>query len=52
MLDDSGRGIHMSRLFADRLLINIKPGSITEVIIMNYFSTKYRGYRPLYITEI
>jgi len=52
MLDDSGRGIHMSRLFADRMLINIKPGRKTEVIIMNYFSSKYRGYRPLYINEL
>jgi CheY-like chemotaxis protein len=52
MLDDSGRGIHMSRLFADRMIINIKPGSKTEVIIMNYFSSKYRGYRPLYINEL
>lgn len=52
MLDDSGRGIHMSRLFADRMVINIKPGQKTEVIIMNYFTEKYRGYRPLYINEL
>ena len=52
MLDDSGRGIHMSRLFADRMVINIKPGQTTEIIIMNYFSPTYRGYRPLYINEV
>ncbi len=52
MLDDSGRGIHMSRLFADRMLINIKPGVKTEVIVMNYLSSGYRGYRPLYINEL
>jgi len=52
MLDDSGRGIHMSRLFADRMVINIKPGVTTEVVIMNYFSPRYRGYRPLYINEV
>jgi CheY-like chemotaxis protein len=52
MLDDSGRGIHMSRLFADRMIINIKPKIKTEVVIMNYFSPKYRGYRPLYINEL
>ncbi|MBD3391613.1 MAG: response regulator [Chitinivibrionales bacterium] len=52
MLDDSGRGIHMSRLFADRMIINIKAGVKTEVIIMNYFSHTYRGYRPLYINEL
>jgi CheY-like chemotaxis protein len=52
LLDDSGRGIHMSRLFADRMIINIDPGRKTEVILMNYFSNKYRGYKPLYINEL
>lgn len=52
LLDDSGRGIHMSRLFADRLIINVAPKRKTEVILMNYFSHKYRGYKPLYINEL
>jgi len=52
LLDDSGRGIHMSRLFADRMIINIDPNKKTEVILMNYFSHKYRGYKPLYINEL
>jgi hypothetical protein len=52
LLDDSGRGIHMSRLFADRMIINIDPNKRTEVILMNYFSNKYRGYKPLYINEL
>jgi CheY-like chemotaxis protein len=52
LLDDSGRGIHMSRLFADRLVINIEPNKRTEVILINYFANKYRGYKPLYINEI
>lgn len=52
LLDDSGRGIHMSRLFADRMVINIDPNKKTEVILMNYFSNKYRGYKPLYINEL
>jgi CheY-like chemotaxis protein len=52
MLDDSGRGIHMSRLFADRLIINIHPQKKTEVIFMNYFSNKYSGYKPLCINEL
>lgn len=52
LLDDSGRGIHMSRLFADRMIINIDPNKKTEVIIINYFSNKYRGYKPLYINEL
>ena len=52
VLDDSGRGIHMSRLFADRMIINIEPNKRTEVILINYFSHKYRGYKPLYINEL
>jgi CheY-like chemotaxis protein len=51
-LDDSGRGLHMSRLFSDRLIINIAPKKKTEVILINYFSHKYRGYKPLYINEL
>jgi CheY-like chemotaxis protein/anti-sigma regulatory factor (Ser/Thr protein kinase) len=52
LLDDSGRGIHMSRLFSDRMVINIDPNKRTEVILINYFSDKYRGYKPLYINEL
>ncbi|MDO5575794.1 MAG: response regulator [Fibrobacter sp.] len=52
LLDYSGRGIHMSRLFADRLIINIDPNKRTEVILINYFSNQYRGYKPLYINEL
>ena len=52
MLDSSGRGIHMSRIFADRMIINIDPAKKTEVILMNYFLPTYRGYKPLYINEL
>ncbi len=52
VLDDSGRGLHMSRLFSDRMIINIEPKIKTEVILINYFSHKYRGYKPLYINEL
>jgi DNA-binding NarL/FixJ family response regulator len=52
VLDESGRGIHLSRLFADRLVINIDPGKKTEVIVMNYFAPSYRGHKPLYINEL
>lgn len=52
LLDDSGRGLHMSRLFADRLIINIAPNKRTEVILINYFANRYRGYKPLYINEL
>lgn len=52
LLDTSGRGIHMSRMFADRLIINIHKNHTTEVLLINYFTTKYSGSKPLYINEI
>ncbi|MCL2220242.1 MAG: response regulator [Chitinispirillia bacterium] len=51
-MDESGRGLHMCRLFADRLVINIERNKRTEVVIMNYIGGKYRGYKPLYINEV
>ncbi len=52
VLDENGRGIHMSRLYSDRLIINLKPGVKTEVIFLNYYEDKYLGYKPLYINEL
>jgi DNA-binding NarL/FixJ family response regulator len=52
VLDDSGRGIFMSRIFADRLLVNIDPGKRTEMIILNYRKPLYHGFKPLYINEL
>jgi len=52
LLDENGRGLHMSRLYSDRLIINIKKNVRTEVIFINYFDDKYKGFKPLYINEI
>jgi len=52
ILDDSGRGIFMSRIFADRLIINIAPKRKTEFLILNYRNEKYKGFKPLYINEL
>lgn len=52
LLDEDGRGLHMSRMYSDRLIINIKKDVKTEVIFLNYLSDKYRGFKPLYINEI
>ncbi|GBU22348.1 hypothetical protein R80B4_02256 [Fibrobacteres bacterium R8-0-B4] len=51
-MDDSGRGLHMCRLFADRLMVNIERGKRTEIIVFNYLNGKYSGYKPLYINEV
>jgi len=52
LLDESGRGIHMSRIYADRFIINIKKNVTSEAIFLNYFDEKYKGFKPLYINEI
>ncbi len=52
LLDESGRGIHMSRIYSDRLIINIKKNATTEAIFINYFDEKYKGFKPLYINEV
>ncbi len=52
VLDENGRGLHMSRMYADRLIINIKRNNATEVIFMNFLDEKYSGSKPLYINEI
>jgi YesN/AraC family two-component response regulator len=52
ILDDSGRGIYLSRIFSDRLVVNIDPNKKTEVIIINYLSETYKGFKPLYINEL
>ncbi len=52
LLDLRGRGIHISRMLSDRMIVNIKRGERTEVILLNYFTQKYRGAKPLYINEL
>jgi len=51
-MDDSGRGLHMCRLFADRLIVNIERGKRTEIVVLNFLNGKYTGYKPLYINEV
>ena len=52
VLDDDGRGLFMTRVFADRLIINIAPKKKTEIIIFNYRDKLYKGFKPLYINEL
>lgn len=52
LLDLRGRGIHLTRMLSDRMIINIRRGERTEVILLNYFQPKYRGFKPLYINEV
>ncbi len=52
LLDEDGRGLHMSRIYSDRFIINIKKDVVTEAIFINYLDEKYKGFKPLYINEI
>ncbi|HEX3020473.1 MAG TPA: response regulator [Chitinispirillaceae bacterium] len=52
LYDSHGRGFFIVRKYIDRLIINIDQARRTEIIIMNYFSRVYKGYKPLYINEI
>ncbi len=53
IFDESGRGIYMSRLFSDRIIINIDPGNKTEFVIIFFLKDDvYKGYKPLYIRQL
>lgn len=52
LYDSHGRGFFIVRKYIDRLIINIDQTRRTEIIIINYFSRVYQGYKPLYINEI
>ncbi len=53
IFDESGRGIYMSRLFSDRIIININPKVKTEIIIIFYLEPDaFKGYKPLYVNQL
>jgi CheY-like chemotaxis protein len=52
ILDTHGRGLFIARRYIDRFIINIDRRRKTEMIIINYFSSIYKGYKPLYINEL
>jgi anti-sigma regulatory factor (Ser/Thr protein kinase) len=52
IFDSHGRGFFIARQYIDRLIINIDRNKKTEIVIINYFSKVYHGFKPLYINEI
>ena len=52
VFDSHGRGFYIARQYIDRMIINISKNKKTEIIIMNYFSEVYHGFKPLYLNEI
>ena len=52
LMDNHGRGFFITRKYIDRVLVNIDSGKRTEIIVINYFSELYSGYKPIYINEL
>ena len=52
VLDSSGRGLFLSRSFSDRFIINIRPGKLTEIVVLNYFAAPAETNKPLYINQV
>jgi CheY-like chemotaxis protein len=50
--DTHGRGFYITREYIDRLIVNIDVNKRTEIIIINYYSHLFHGYKPLHINEI
>jgi len=51
-LDIHGRGLFFSRIFSDRLIVNIHSGKRTEVLSINWRSEPPTGQKPLLIFQI
>ena len=52
VFDSHGRGFFIARQYIDRMVINIDKNKQTEIIIMNFCSDTYKGFKPLYINEL
>jgi len=52
LLREGGRGLFLMHSMVDRLIINIKQGCRTEVILLLFTSKRESGHRPVLIHEI
>jgi CheY-like chemotaxis protein len=52
VLDTDGRGLFLTRSFSDRFIINIRPKTMTEIIVLNHFDSSEENNKPLYINEL
>jgi CheY-like chemotaxis protein len=51
-LDIHGRGLFFSRIFSDRMIVNIRSGKRTEVLSINWRTEPPVGQKPLLIFQI
>jgi CheY-like chemotaxis protein/anti-sigma regulatory factor (Ser/Thr protein kinase) len=52
IFDSHGRGFFIARQYIDRLIINIDKNKRTEIVLINYFTEVFQGFKPIYINEI
>lgn len=52
LMDMHGRGMYLIHRLVDRVLINIAPGQLTEIIILNYFKSSSNSNKPIYINQL
>ena len=52
LLDPRGRGIHLSRIYADRLYATVIPGRVTEIAAV-FWNTPgtHEGFKPVWLLE-
>jgi CheY-like chemotaxis protein/anti-sigma regulatory factor (Ser/Thr protein kinase) len=51
LMDENGRGLHLTRTVSDRMIVNIRPGRLTESILLFYHKRKPSA-KPLLINLI
>jgi anti-sigma regulatory factor (Ser/Thr protein kinase) len=50
LLDSRGRGLHLSRIYADRLYVNVVPAVATEVAAVFWNQTgAFQGFKPVWM---
>lgn len=47
LLDESGRGLYLTRTLADRMIVNVEPGAITQVVLL-FSHRRLPQVKPIY----
>jgi CheY-like chemotaxis protein len=51
LMDENGRGLHLSRMVSDRMILNLRPGKLTESILLFRHRPRW-GSKPILINTI
>lgn len=52
LLDPRGRGLHLSRIYADRLYVTVVPGQSTEIAAVFWNAPgAHEGFKPVWLLE-